>query len=133
MASDDHPIFRHKSIRAKQYAGYPHALVTVRRDATGFIDKRLAEIELSRRVTTTTPYMFALGAARHGTDLVATLPRRAADKLTSHGLRQFELPFLTEPWSISMTLNAASELEPSQVWLREGLVKVMSGERVPVA
>lgn len=126
VASGEHPIFRRKSVTAKQYAGYPHALVTVRRDARGFIDQRLAEIGLSRRVVTTTPYMFALGAALNGTDLIATLPRRAADQLRSHGLRQFELPFSTNPWSVSMMWSAASELDPAQVWLREEMLNLMS-------
>lgn len=125
VASDDHRMFQRKSITAKQYAAYPHALVTVRRDSKGFIDQRLAELGLSRQVTMTTPYMFALGAALRGTDLVATLPRRAADQLTSYGLRQFDLPFPTEAWSIYLLWNAASDFDPSHEWFRESLLRSM--------
>jgi DNA-binding transcriptional LysR family regulator len=129
VASVDHPILKRKTITPEQFAGYPHALVTVRRDARGFIDKRLAELGLSRRVAMTTPYIFALGAALHGTDLVATLPRRAAEKLSSQGLRQFELPFSTDPWSVTMMWNAASELDTALAWLRESLLRSTNENR----
>lgn len=119
VACSDHPVFQRRKITVESYVKHPHALVTVRRDATGYIDQRLAELGHARRVSMTTPYMFALGAALPGTDLIATLPRRAADRLPQRGLRFFELPFATEPWSVSMVWSPIADADPAQIWLRD--------------
>jgi DNA-binding transcriptional LysR family regulator len=118
VADRNHSLFRAPRLRAEDYATLKHALVTVRRDTTGYIDKRLAELDLSRNVTLTAPFLFALGSSLRGADLVAAIPRRAAAVLAAQGLRTFELPFETEPWTVSMIWSQVADADPAHSWLR---------------
>lgn len=104
------------------FASLPHALATIRRDATGEIDKILARHGLQRRIAVTIPHMLVLPAVIATSDLVAAIPHRIATQLaTSHALELFELPVKTDPWIVSMMWSRLANKDTAQEWLRETL------------
>lgn len=55
-----HPAINQDTLTPETFANLPHALLTLRRDAVGELDKVLAEYNLQRRVVLTTPHFLVL-------------------------------------------------------------------------
>ncbi len=125
IARHGHPAIINGAIALETFASLPHALVTLRRDAIGEIDKALARHQLQRRIAVTLPYMLALPALIATSDLVAALPHRIAVPLASlHHLERFELPVETEPWTVSMLWSRLADKDATNGWLRQTLKTV---------
>lgn len=126
IARRGHPAIEQGTMSLETFAGLSHALVTLRRDTTGEIDKLLAHHHLQRRVALTTPHMLALPAILATNDLVATVPDRVAVHLARlHNLELFELPVETATWTVSMLWSKLADQEAANIWLRQTL-KVIS-------
>lgn len=122
IARQGHPSVERGTMSLETFASQPHALVTLRRDTTGEIDRLLAQYHLQRRVALTTPHMLALPAILAATNLIATLPDRVAVQLARlHNLKRFELPVETETWTVSMLWSKLSDQDASNSWLRQTL------------
>ncbi|HEY9642788.1 MAG TPA: LysR family transcriptional regulator [Coleofasciculaceae cyanobacterium] len=122
IARQEHPAIVNGTMALEAFAASSHALATIRRDATGEIDKILAGHGLQRRIAVTIPHMLVLPAMIATNDLVATIPYRIATQLaTSHHLKPFELPVKTEPWTVSMIWSRLADQDTAQEWLRETL------------
>lgn len=119
VAAVGHPAIMDGRIAAQDFARLPHALVTARRDAAGSLDQALAGQGLRRRVALTLPHAMVLPAVLEGSDLVAALPSRLADRVLAGGrLQRFELPVVTRPWTVSMLWPATARRDPAAAWLR---------------
>lgn len=116
-----HPALRDGAMTLEAYLACDHALVSVRRDASGEIDALLAARGLSRRIALTLPHMAALPAILRASDLVAALPSRLAAQAGEHGLFLFELPIVAAEWRIEMLYAEAGRRDRAQIWLR-GLI-----------
>lgn len=122
IARRGHPAIEQGTMSLETFAGLSHALVTLRRDTTGEIDKLLAQHHLHRRVALTTPHMLALPAILATNDLVATVPDRVAVHLARlHNLELFELPVETATWTVSMLWSKLADQEAANIWLRQTL------------
>lgn len=122
MTRQKHPAIDRGTMSLETFANLPHALVTLRRDTTGEIDKLLAQRHLQRRVAITTPHMLALPAILATTDLVATVPYRVAAQLARlHNLDLFELPIKTEAWTVSMLWSKLADKDAANSWFRQTL------------
>ena len=79
IADQRHPAARRK-LDLERYLALPHALFTPSDDgsARGVVDAGLARLGRKRRVACTFAHIVALPHAVRGTDLIATLARRAA-------------------------------------------------------
>lgn len=122
IARQGHPSIDQGTMSRETFASQSHALVTLRRDITGEIDKLLAQHHLQRRVALTTPHMLALPAILASTDLVATLPDQVAVQLVRlHNLELFELPVETETWTVSMLWSKLADKDAANTWLRQTL------------
>lgn len=120
-----HPAIINGAIALETYALLPHALVTLRRDASGEIDKALARHHLQRRIVVTTPHMLALPALISTTELVTALPHRIAARLESwHHLELFKLPVELETWTVSMLWSRLADKDTANRWLRQTLTTV---------
>ncbi len=107
------------AITAETYAALPHALVSVRRDATGAIDTALAAQGLSRRIALVLPYMLLLPDLLMRSDMVSALPARAARRLAAAGaLVTFPLPVTVPAWEVSMVWGVANRADRGLAWLR---------------
>lgn len=123
LACSAHPALAEGRMHLAGFAAAPHALVSVRNDARGAVDTALAEAGLQRRVALVVPYMLLLPRVLEGTDLVATLPERAA-RQASNGLVSFELPVKLAPWSVEMLWNPAARTNQAAQWLRQAVQRV---------
>lgn len=119
VARAGHPAIVDGRIDAQSFAYLPHALVTTRRDTSGSLDEALAACGLRRRVALTLPYVMVLPSVLEGTDLVAALPSRLADRvLAGSAVQRFELPVETKPWTVSMLWPASARTDRATAWLR---------------
>jgi DNA-binding transcriptional LysR family regulator len=109
---------------AAAFAGYAHALYTVRRDATGAIDAALAELGLSRRIVLTAPHLLALPHLLESAGLVAAMPERAARRLCGDGLAAFPIPLALAPWRLEMIWSPFARSDRGSAWLRATLTRV---------
>lgn len=119
IARQGHPAIA-SVMSLETFASLPHALVTIRRDVIGEIDKILARHQLQRRIAVTIPHMLVLPAMIASSDLVAAVPHRIAAQLASlHQLELFELPVKTEAWTVSMIWSKLADQDSANSWLRQ--------------
>lgn len=115
-----HPIL--SDLTAERYTAADHALVSVRRDARGRIDRDLAALGLNRRIALVVPHMLVLPAVLKASDLVAALPARVARSSAQRGLEVFELPLSTRPWHVEMLWRPSARLDQASRWLRSEII-----------
>ena len=113
-----HPLLRRGRVRLADYLVARHALVSVRKDATGVIDRALRAQGLGRTVALVLPHMLALPGAIQESDLIAAIPERAVSRFLREGLVSFELPIKVPRWHVHMLWNAARRADPASAWLR---------------
>jgi DNA-binding transcriptional LysR family regulator len=122
IARRGHKAITNGTISLETFVSLPHALVTIRRDTTGAIDKLLANQQLQRRIAVTIPHMLVLPAIIATSDLIAAIPQRIAAQLAHcHPLELFELPVQTAPWMVSIVWSKLAEKDAANRWLRETL------------
>jgi DNA-binding transcriptional LysR family regulator len=122
IARQGHPALQQGMMGLEAFAQLSHALTTLRRDATGALDKALREKDLERQVAFTTPHMLVLPFAIASSDLIAAVPQRIALRLaTVCDLTVFELPIETKPWMVSMLWSTLSDQDEANRWLRDAI------------
>lgn len=125
LARQGHPALVNGSMTVAAFANLPHVLMTLRRDATGEIDKALAHHRLQRRIAITIPHMLVLPAIIAINDYVAAVPYRLARQLAPlYDLVIFALPVETAPWTVSVLWSRRTEQEPASSWLRQTLQRL---------
>lgn len=103
-----------------------HLFTTLRRDATGEIDRALSQQNLERHIHLTTPHMLVLPFVIASSNLVAAVPYRIALSLAGAcRLSIFELPIQTKPWMVSMLWSTLSDQDEANCWLRH-LIKTIA-------
>jgi DNA-binding transcriptional LysR family regulator len=113
-----HPALARGGLSLTRYLEADHALVSVRRDRVGAIDRALAVSGKARKVALVVPHLLALPPVLADTDLVAAVPARAARRFLSEGLVSFELPVTVPRWHVHMLWSAARRKEAANAWLR---------------
>jgi DNA-binding transcriptional LysR family regulator len=122
IAHKGHGAIANGSVSLETFANLPHALVTIRRDDTGYIDQVLATYNLKRRIAVTTPHMLVLPSLVASSDLIASVPSRIASHLICHQeLEIFELPIETQAWTVSMLWSKLVDKDSANCWLRQTL------------
>lgn len=123
-----HPVLE-EQLDAARFAAFDHVLVTERADESGYVDKALAGQGLARRIAITVPSAALVADVLRGTELVATLPRRAAERMVLTGaVELFELPFVTMKWSMRTVWAKRNTYDPALAWLRRELRAVAAAE-----
>lgn len=119
-----HPALTDGAMTLDTYLRQRHALVSVRRDAIGEIDRVLAQRGLARRIAVTLPHMLALPALLVASDLVTALPGRIAARFGDAGLVSFPLPLPMPAWRIEMLWNPQARNDQANAWLRSRISAV---------
>jgi DNA-binding transcriptional LysR family regulator len=100
------------------YAACNHVLVSPRGETSGALDRLLADHGQRRRVALLVATYLAVPAVLAASDLIATIPSRAASLIAAHA----EIAILPLPVSFSATISIAwhrrTAGEPAQVWFR---------------
>ncbi len=120
IARKHHPAIIQKPLSLEVFASLSHALVTIRRDTTGEIDRALAVHNLQRRIVLTTPHMLVLPSLVASSDLVTSVPSRIANYFSAlDDIEVFELPLEMQPWTVSMIWSKLTDKDDASCWLRQ--------------
>jgi DNA-binding transcriptional LysR family regulator len=129
IARRGHPLCG-QSPSVEAYAALNHVLVSPRGDTTGAVDRTLANFGLKRRIALLVATYLALPAALAASDLVATVPRRAAQQIAA--LAEIEIVPLPIDLAVtaSMAWHRRAASEPAQVWFRTLLIEAAKDCRI---
>jgi DNA-binding transcriptional LysR family regulator len=126
VARHGHPILRATPDPAT-FASFDHALFTQftpGRLSRGVVDDALAARGLARRVRVALPHLMAIPDILRGTDLVATVPARAAARF-GPGIGTFDVGFLgLAPWTLHMLWSPYLRRDRAHAWLRAAVTEV---------
>jgi DNA-binding transcriptional LysR family regulator len=110
-------------LSVEAYAAQNHVLVSPRGQASGALDRILVDFGLRRRVALLVATYLAVPAALAGSDLIATVPSRAARLIAAHA----DIATLPLPVDFSATVSIAwhrrTTSEPAQAWFRKLLME----------
>jgi DNA-binding transcriptional LysR family regulator len=116
-ARKGHPITQ-APLTVEAYAAQDHVLVSPRGDTSGALDRILVDYGQRRRVALLVATYLAVPAALAASDLIATLPSRAASLIAAHA----EIAILPLPIDFAATVSMAwhrrAASEPAQAWFR---------------
>jgi DNA-binding transcriptional LysR family regulator len=125
IARTHHPALRQTPLSMAAFTNLSHALVTIRGDATGVVDRLLAKHNLQRRIALTTPHLLVVPSIVASSDLVATIASRAARYFsTIDGIEMFELPLAMPSWTVSMMWSKLADRDAANCWLRQTIQAV---------
>jgi DNA-binding transcriptional LysR family regulator len=112
-----------QSMSIEAYAALNHVLVSPRGDTSGAVDRALADFGLKRRIALLVATYLALPVALAASDLVATVPRRTAQRIAA--IADIEiLPLAIDlAVTVSMAWHRRAASEPAQVWFRSLLIE----------
>jgi len=101
------------------YLAFPHLLTSFNAELTGFIDERLAEMGLSRRVQFSSRNFSTAAAMLKRMAAFTTLPSYYAEAWRDLlGLAVAELPFEVPRFAVSLMWPVTTDLDPGLAWLR---------------
>jgi DNA-binding transcriptional LysR family regulator len=126
MARRGHPLAA-PSLSIEAYAALNHVLVSPRGATSGAVDRALLDFGLKRRVALLVATYLALPTVLAGSDLVATVPRRAAQRIAA--IAEIEIIPLAINLSVtvSMAWHRRTTSEPAQAWFRSLLIEAANG------
>jgi DNA-binding transcriptional LysR family regulator len=125
VARRDHPIAR-TPLTLEAYAAQNHVLVSPRGDTSGALDRILVDFGLRRRVALLVATYLAVPAALASSDLIATVPSRAAELIAAHtAIASLPLPVDFQA-TVSMAWHRRTTSDPAQAWFR-GLLEQAAG------
>jgi DNA-binding transcriptional LysR family regulator len=120
VARMDHPALA-AGVDAAAFAALDHALFTLftpGRLGRGVVDDALAALGLTRRVRLALPHLMALPEILRSTDLVATVPARAAARF-GPGITTFDVDFLgLADWTLHMLWSPFARKDRAHALLR---------------
>jgi DNA-binding transcriptional LysR family regulator len=128
MVATGHSLAAEKLTLAR-YAAARHLLVTPRGDARGFVDDKLAEKGLTRRVAMTVNHFSAAPAIVEGSDLVLTAPTKIIERYLGPRTTMFPAP-VDAPLALrrfDMMWHERLGRHPAHVWFRRTLREVAAG------
>ena len=119
VMSADHPLSQRR-LTMKSYLSYPHIMVTVMSSERTLVDEQLTAAGHRRRIGLRVPYFGSAVLAVEKTNLIATVPRAAAQQYE----RELRVciaspPFKFEPIRILMSWHPSTHAEPGLKWFRE--------------
>jgi DNA-binding transcriptional LysR family regulator len=122
IARKGHPRVA-KQLTGKDYAAESHAVI---RSAT--TDPALADPGRKRRAAVTVPHFLLVPEIVAGSDLIATLPERVAERFAErYPLVVHRSPVRPAGFTLAMTWHARTRADPARAWLR-GLVAEVAAE-----
>jgi DNA-binding transcriptional LysR family regulator len=120
MVAARHP-FAQRAPTLRGYAGARHILVSPRGDARGFVDEKLAEKGLTRRIAMTVNHFSAAPGLVAETDLVLTAPRKVLEAFASRKTAVFDCP-VAAPLAyrrLDILWHERLSRHPAHAWFRD--------------
>jgi DNA-binding transcriptional LysR family regulator len=127
MVAAGHPLVEGK-LTLSRYAAARHLLVTPRGDARGFVDDKLAEKGLTRRVAMTVNHFSAAPGIVEGSDLVLTAPTKIIERYLTERTMMLPAP-VDAPAAfrrLDMLWHERLSRHPAHAWFRKTLLEMAS-------
>ncbi|MEO1035910.1 MAG: LysR family transcriptional regulator [Pseudomonadota bacterium] len=125
LARKNHPKLK-RGMSVRQFAALPHALVTLRDDASGFIDDVLAKKGLTRHVGVTVDQFSVLPRLVASSDYIAMCPRSISKQLaTAASCAVYAPPFPLPNWRVTMLRTKRTISEPLIDWVGAEIQKLI--------
>lgn len=107
----------------RDFLAYSHVLVTVIGGLTGRVDTALAALGHERKIGLWLPYFAAAALAVADSDLILTMPRRAAAVFTAMlDVKILDPPIQIDDYNYRMVWHERVHNEPAHAWLRQLIV-----------
>lgn len=118
----DHPLLQSR-LSLEAYAGASHLIVSPKGDLTGVVDNTLRDLGYTRQVRAAIPQFFPALASLAQSRMIATLPRRLAEKFA----RGFDLctqpaPLEIRSFDVGAVIHIRDEKNPMHAWFLEQLL-----------
>jgi LysR family transcriptional regulator, mexEF-oprN operon transcriptional activator len=119
-----------RNLTMAQYLSCRHVLVSLGGDFRGVVDGALARRGLGREVVATLPMFLPALAVVADTDLIATVPRRLAERHARRfGLAVLKPPLAIRDFSVSTVIHRRMADDPATSWLRKQLVGLFADRK----
>jgi DNA-binding transcriptional LysR family regulator len=106
-----------------EYSAAEHVVVVAAGTGHGQVDEQLQRAGVARRVRLTVPHFVAVGHILQGTDLLATVPEKLAQRMAApFGLHALAHPVPLPAVAINLFWHARVHRDPANSWLRAQLV-----------
>ena len=129
LVRHDHPILSQAPVTLEAFLHWPQALISVFGGRTGVVDGALALIGRTRKVSLWIPYFATAAAIIAASDLVLTLPSRAARQLVQAGqIAAFATPFEIPNFGYRMLWHERNQQDQGHQWLRDQVLRVIENE-----
>lgn len=121
-----HPVLR-RGLDLERFLQLGHVFIAPRGTRGGVVDDALARRKKVRRVVAMVPSFLAAPAVVASSDLIVTMPVRAARRLApAFDLRLLEPPLPLPRFTVAAYWHDRVHDDPAHVWLREQLLAVTS-------
>lgn len=120
LMREGHPLAAAPSLTLADFAAASHVRVIAAGTGHGRVDEALERQGLQRRIRLTVPHYVALGDVLGHSDLIATVPDRFAQRVTTpFSLTTRPLPLAVDGSVIHQFWHARLHKDPGHQWLRE--------------
>lgn len=129
-----HPALEHgnKSLSLEGYLAYSHMLVSVEGGRHGPVDRELAALGRERNIALTLPYFGVAALAAANSDLILTMPRRAATAFAKTApLELMTPPVQLEEFGYRLVWHERVHDDTGHVWLRRMIGDMFRSEIRP--
>ena len=128
----DHPVLK-RGLSLARFVTLRHALVTITGEGGGAVDAALAARGLQRRIALRIPSFIAAPLVVARSELIVTLPRRAAERFAALApVALVEPPLPIPAFNLSQLWHERQHADPRHRWLR-ATVAELAAKRGPAA
>ena len=114
-------------LTVQRFVHWSHIAISITGLGSSAVDNALKHHGFSRRVAVKAPYFLLASSLVVESDMILTLPRRLAQKLsTSLPITLCELPLSVAPFAPSIIWHERQHYDPAHVWLRQQIVGLAS-------
>lgn len=107
------------------YVAVPHMLISRTGSNVGFIDQKLTELGLERRVKLIVPHFLSAPLIVAETDMILSLPYRIAEQFKKFApLEIFPVPLELPDYELCMIWHPLHDKDPAHCWLREQITAI---------
>jgi DNA-binding transcriptional LysR family regulator len=123
-----------RRITIDEFSAAEHLVVVSAGTGHGKVDELLKRRGIARNVRLTVPHFVGVGHILQGSELIATVPERLADRLVEpFGLVKVAHPAALPEVAINVFWHAKYHRSPLNLWLRQVVFELFGDERQQVA
>ncbi len=124
MVKENHPLIKQAPSLA-EYISVPHMLISRTGSNVGFIDQKLTELGLERRIKLIVPHFLSAPLIVAETDMILSLPYRIAEQFKKLApLAIFPVPIDLPSYDLVMIWHPLRDKDPAHLWLRDKITAI---------